>query len=38
MKNDLNRDFYCFDWDEENPFVIYGVYGDDEFERIEMML
>ena len=36
IKSDSNRGFFCFDWEEDNPFEIYGTDQDAEYQRLEM--
>ena len=38
IKSDPTRDFYCIDWDEEDPYVIYGLEGEANYQRLEMLL
>ena len=38
MKSDPERGFYCLDWEEENPFVIYGSETDGNYQRVELFL
>ena len=38
IKSDPSRDFLCLDWDEEEPFVIYGTQTVDNYSRLEMIL
>ena len=38
IKSDPNRDFFCFDWEDENPFEIYGSEVEDSYQRVEMLL
>ena len=38
IKSDPNRDFYCLDWDIEDPYEIYGNVADDSYQRVEMLL
>ena len=36
MKSDPNRGFFCFDWEEDNPLVIYGTETADDYHILEM--
>ena len=36
MKSDPNRGFFCFDWEEDNPLVIYGTETADDYDVLEM--
>ena len=38
IRSDPSRDFLCLDWDEEEPFVIYGTQTVDNYSRLEMLL
>lgn len=38
IKADPNRDFYCIDWDEDEPFTIYGSEIDEVYQRLEVIL
>ena len=38
IRSDPDRDFYCIDWDDENPFVIYGTETQANNQRLEMIL
>ena len=35
IKADPDRGFYCLDWDESEPFEIYGNENDDNYQRLE---
>ena len=38
IKKDDNRGFYCIDWDDEEPFEIYGSNLEADYQRMEMIL
>ena len=38
IKTDLQRDFFCLDWNDSEPFEIYGSELEDNYQRIEIIL
>ena len=38
IRDDPKRGFYCLDWDDEEPLVIYGNENNDDYQRIDIAL
>ena len=37
IKSDPERDFFCLDYNDDDPFTVYGDENDDNYQRLELL-